>query len=223
MWMEEAVEKALRENDIDALEREAFEAAQAPRPDVGFGLRETGPNLANRIAHVKRRVVFNLKALGGFDGARMASAGGGWFHYPVILSGVFGHLSGDADKFIPSCGDAADNDVRGEGRLERILKPPEPGDTVRGGGRGGADRCGAGGVSPGSRWRGHGQTGSAGHRPRLQRAPLRPRRALDRPAARPPGRARSFILRTCWGDGGYACARDRYAGGACTESYGVTI
>lgn len=107
---------------------------------------------ANKITRAKRRVQYELKVLGGFDGLRIASDGDSWFLYPVVLHDIIDVLSGDADKAVLSVDGAGDevanmlaareydgalrttnghvllfsaggNDLLGEGRLLDVLKP----------------------------------------------------------------------------------------------------
>jgi N-acetylmuramoyl-L-alanine amidase len=115
-------------------------------------LGDIAVSVANRISRAKRRVQYELKMLGGFDGLRIASDGDSWFQYPVLLRDIINVLSDDPDKAILSVDGAGDevaqmlrekeydgalrmtkghvllfsaggNDLLGGGRFLDILKP----------------------------------------------------------------------------------------------------
>ena len=108
---------------------------------------------ANKISRAKRRIAYELKVLGGFDGLRIASDGDSWFMYPLPPHrDIIDNLSADADKAILSVDGAGDevanmaaeqeyhdaletanghvllfsaggNDLLGGGRFLELLKP----------------------------------------------------------------------------------------------------
>ena len=107
---------------------------------------------ANKISRAKRRIQYELKVIGGFDGLRIVSDGDSWFQYPAVLRDIINVLSSDADKAILSVDGAGDevaqmlrdkeyrnalaiteghillvsaggNDLLGEGRFLEILRP----------------------------------------------------------------------------------------------------
>ncbi|WP_335948446.1 C1 family peptidase [Salipiger bermudensis] len=137
MQIDDLIESAVRENDLDALidiERRLLtesmdravpfapaitlstEALAAYAPEDaeemrGFGdagIRTFAMHLGNRIAKAKRRIRFRHKIAGGFDGIVVFSEGDSWFQYPVFLRDVIDHLMDDADKAVLSFGEAGD-------------------------------------------------------------------------------------------------------------------
>lgn len=173
--LQDIIDQAEAENDIDTLRRllsEGFEKApEAPRAfaaqmqmreDFSATYFEGGVeggfavNWLNKIARAERRVAFNLKTLGGFNGLILAEEGDSWTQYPVLLKDIVDQLDQDDDVAIYSTGAAGDivanmahqkdylkalsrsgargmilsgggNDLLGDGALEKVLLPFEPG------------------------------------------------------------------------------------------------
>lgn len=140
---------------------ERFGLAPAEEPlNAGFeDLRSVAIAIANRISKARRRIDYNLKTSGNFNGIRIISEGDSWFQYPVFLHDIVDNLKEDADKAVLSFGGAGDllcemsdeqeyldalrtqdarifllsgggNDLFGDGRLASILHPNIPGGDV---------------------------------------------------------------------------------------------
>ncbi|MBP0482218.1 SGNH/GDSL hydrolase family protein [Sagittula salina] len=132
-----------------------FDPVIVPNPALVTPSMEEGAVLmssANRIARWRRDVQYKAK-LRTWDGPKLVSEGDSWFQYPILLSDVIDHLG--AHYAIRSLGAAGDlvadivaqdeliatvaaerpdgvlisgggNDLLGEGRLVRSLRPYDP-------------------------------------------------------------------------------------------------
>lgn len=121
------IKRAEQDNDIETLERllrDGFELAEeSPEPfSPRLAMREDfrteylsgepegsrAVNWLNRIARAKRRVQFNLKIAGAFEGRVLVEEGDSWTQYPVLLDDIVDHLNTESDIAIFSTGAAGD-------------------------------------------------------------------------------------------------------------------
>lgn len=122
-----------------------------PRKVASAGTLESDTALpvANQLARAQRRLRYNLKIFGGYDGPRIVAEGDSWFEYPILLDDVLDQLSQYAIFSVAGAGDliadmaAVDeysqyieseqadffmisgggNDILHDGELRRYLKP----------------------------------------------------------------------------------------------------
>jgi N-acetylmuramoyl-L-alanine amidase len=154
------INHAEAENDLETLDRllaEGFEevdeapASFSPRVQMRAGFEaefasdeaEGGlegalaVNWLNRISRARRRVLFNIKTSGGFDGIILAEEGDSWTQYPLLLEDIVDHIDEERDIAIFSVGDAGDtveNMVREKEYLHAMAKSQASGMILSAGG-----------------------------------------------------------------------------------------
>jgi len=136
-----------------ALKPEFRDRLTEPNLGAEAGLEGDGLiNWANRISRARRLVAYRLKTGFGFSGTRIVSEGDSWFQYPLLLQDMIDNFDGEKDLAVLSLGGAGDlveamairreydkaltetkspvlllsgggNDLLGDGRLIKILKP----------------------------------------------------------------------------------------------------
>lgn len=112
-------EEALRKLLSDLYEptehsEKPFDAAIRLRPEIAAEVAElalesdAALNWANRISRAARRVAYQRKTAGVFDGLRIVEEGDSWFQYPLLLDDTIDQLGRDDDKAIFSLSGAGD-------------------------------------------------------------------------------------------------------------------